>query len=277
MKISGTLIADKILEELKKEIYDTKITPHLVIIFASNDPNSETYIRHKQAAAEKIGIMATVYRLNQYEEADYFPLLENLQTDTTIHGIITQLPIYESWDSQKCISAIDPKRDVDGFNPESPFFGATALGVWEMLGAFAHQENYDTTEEFLRNKSIVVLGRGRTAGGPTMKLLTAHGFDPININSKTPNPDQLLKNADVIISATGKKHIVTADKIKKDSYVIGIGVGKEIVDGKAVTFGDIDPDIESKAKLYCPTIGGIGPLTIACLLRNVVIACKNQK
>ncbi len=276
MKISGIPIARKILRGLKKEIVKLKLRPHLVIISAGNNPNSQTYIRHKQMAAEKTGIIATVYPLNPNQESNYFKVVEKLNADPSVHGIITQLPVYAAWNSEKCITTIATAKDVDGFRTDSPFHGATALAVWEMLGAFAHKEKFVTTEKFLQRKAIAIAGKGKTAGWPTIKLLRSKGFDPTIIDSKTPSPDEILREADVIISATGRKHFVHAGNIKKGCFVIGIGVGREMVDGKTVTYGDIDGNIKYKAKLYCPTIGGIGPLTIACLLRNVVIAAKNQ-
>jgi methylenetetrahydrofolate dehydrogenase (NADP+)/methenyltetrahydrofolate cyclohydrolase len=133
-------------------------------------------------------------------------------------------------------------------------------------------EGYDSTDQFLTGKKITVLGRGKTAGKPTRELLEKKGFEVEVIHSQTASPDTIIKNSDVCISATGKKHIINASNIKNGAYVIGVGVGK---DEDQKTIGDLDEKgIENIAKLYCPTIGGIGPLTIACLLRNVVESAK---
>jgi methylenetetrahydrofolate dehydrogenase (NADP+)/methenyltetrahydrofolate cyclohydrolase len=274
MKISGKPIAEEILLNVQKTIQEKNLQTHLVIINAGSDPNSQAYIKHKKNAAEKYGVKFTEYIFSESEEQKCLEMIETLNNDSSVHGIIMQLPLHANWDRSVFLKAIADKKDVDGFKENSPFFGATALGVWEMLGAFAKEEKFETTEEFLKGKKIAVVGKGITAGQPTTHLLTSKGFPPTVIDSKTKNSDEILQNADIIISASGKKHIINADNIKKDSYIIGIGVGHETVDGVEKVFGDINPNIEEKAKLYCPTIGGIGPLTIACLLRNVLQASQ---
>lgn len=270
MKISGKPIAEHILSTLQQTIKEKNLTPHLVIINAGSDPNSQAYIKHKKNAAEKYGIKFTEYIFSESEEKKCLETIQKLNNDSSVHGIIMQLPLHAGWDRDTFIKAIADSKDVDGFKENSPFFGATAWGVWEMLGAFAKEEHYSTTEEFLKGKRIAVVGKGITAGKPTIDLLTEKGFPPTVIDSKTNNTDEILRNTDVIVSASGKKHIIHAGNIKEGSYIIGIGVGREIVNGEQKVFGDINPNIEEKAKLYCPTIGGIGPLTIACLLRNVL-------
>ncbi len=272
MKISGKPIAQTILSTIRKTIVDTHITPHLVIINAGTDPNSQAYIKHKKDAAEKVGIKCTEYIFSNSEEKKCLDTMNKLNYDPSVHGIIMQLPIHAGWDRNNFIKAIADEKDVDGFKENSPFFGATACGVWEMLGAFAKHEEFQSTQDFLKDKKIVIVGKGITAGKPTKDLLTKKGFNPVVVDSKTENPDEIIKNADVIVSASGKKHITHAGNIKEGSYIIGIGVGRETVNGEQKIFGDINPNIEEKAKLYCPTIGGIGPLTIACLLRNVLDA-----
>ncbi len=135
--------------------------------------------------------------------------------------------------------------------------------------------NYQKTEEFLENKKIVVLGRGKTAGGPIVELLESHGFEVVVITRETKNPTAKIQKGDVVISATGVKNIINSSNVKKWAYVIGVGVGREIVEGRHKIYGDINEEEISKiAKLYCPTIGGIGPLTIVSLLENVVESAR---
>jgi 5,10-methylene-tetrahydrofolate dehydrogenase/methenyl tetrahydrofolate cyclohydrolase len=142
-----------------------------------------------------------------------------------------------------------------------------------MLSEFARLDGEQSAKDFLNGKIITVLGRGKTAGKPTRELLMKKGYEVNLIHSQTPDPDGIIKSSDIIISATGKKHIINGSNIKSGSYVIGVGVGKE--DEK--TIGDLaEGEIAEIAKLYCPTIGGIGPLTIACLLRNVVASAKRN-
>ncbi len=271
MEVSGKEVADKILENLQKEIAEQSLKPKLAIILAGDNPASQIYVNRKIKAAQKVGIIAELYQFNKDELEKCKETLQRLDNDSNVHGIIIQYPVFETWDFSYLASLVSPQKDVDGFLPDSKFRGATALGIWEMLGAFAKLEGFSSTEEFLEGKKVVLLGKGRTAGGPTRDLLTEKQI-PFNlIDSKTENPEGLIKNADVIISATGRKHIITGDKIKEGSFVIGVGVGKENVGGEQKIYGDIEEEtVSQKAKLYCPTIGGIGPLTIACLLRNVV-------
>ncbi len=275
MKVSGKEVADSILNSLQKTIQENSLNPDLAIILAGNDPASRLYVDRKIQAAQKIGVKIEFaeFRESQLEECKQ--AIRKMDRDRKVHGIIIQYPLFESWDFEPLMSLMSPQKDVDGFLPNSHFRGATALGVWEMLKAFAEIESFSSAEDFLKEKKVVLLGKGKTAGGPIRDVLQDKKILFNLIDSKTENADELIGHADVIISATGKKHIITGDKIKGGSYVIGVGVGKELVDDKTKIFGDIEEEsISQKAKLYCPTIGGIGPLTIACLLRNVVESAK---
>ena len=266
MKVSGRVVADTILQNLQSQILKKILKPKLAIIMTGEDPASRLYVNMKIKAAQRIGVEIAFFEFLESQLSLCEDTLYKLDDDKSVHGIIIQYPIYKGWDFEKLSNLVSLEKDVDGFLPESPFKGATALGVWEMLKAFANIDGF-TVEEFLRSKSVVLLGKGRTAGGPIRQVLEANGVKYSLIDSKTENSEHLIKNADVIISATGRKNIITGDKIKEGSFVIGVGVGKE--EGKI--FGDIEEEsVSEKAKLYCPTIGGIGPLTIACLLRNVV-------
>lgn len=273
MKVSGKIVADKILQNLRTEIEQKNLHPHLVIILAGNNPASKIYVTNKIKAAESIGVKATLLEFAETEQNKFLKVLEGLNSDPEVQGVIIQYPVYDSWDFESLIQKINPEKDVDGFLPDSPYFPATALGIWEMLGAFAETEGYVSVEEFLKGKKIVNLGKGRTAGGPAIRLIREKGFETTVIDSKTQNPNEIIKQADVIISATGIKNIINGSNIKDGAYVIGVGIGREDIDGESKIYGDInEEEVAVKAKLYCPTIGGIGPLTIACLLKNVVEA-----
>ncbi len=275
MKISGKEIAQRLLEDLKRDIQQNNLHPSLAIILAGSDPSSEIYVANKIKAASDIGIDANLYRFSQDQNQACLERIKQLNSDPKVNGIIVQYPIFEGWNFDEISSKVDPQKDVDGFVPGSPFFGATALGVWEMLKEFANIEGFLSAEEFLKGKKIVILGKGRAAGGPTIKLLRSKGFKPTIVDTKTENPQEEIKSGDVVISATGRKHIINGSNIKDETYVIGVGVGKGD-DGK--TFGDINQkEVGEKAKLYCPTIGGIGPLTVACLLKNVVESAKKAE
>lgn len=271
MKVSGKKVADAISKKLRKEIRQLKIKPCLAIILTAEDPASRLYVNFKIKRAGEIGIDVRHFEFSKDQLGELEKTIEKLNADPKVHGIIIQYPVYKDWNFDELAAKINPKKDVDGFSKESPFRGATALGVWEMLTAFALSEGFSETKEFLKNKKVVLLGKGKTAGGPIRDLLHEKGVAFSLIDSKTEHPDGLIKGADVVISATGRKNIITGDKIKKGSFVIGVGVGKE----DERIYGDIEEkSISQKAKLYCPTIGGIGPLTIVSLLKNVIESAK---
>jgi len=268
MKVSGKEIAQRLLEDLKRDIQQNNLHPGLAIILAGSDPSSEIYVANKIKAALEIGINANLYRFSAGQKNECLGKIKQLNGDPKVNGIIIQYPIFAGWNFDEISSKVDSQKDVDGFVPGSPFYGATALGVWEMLKEFANIESFISAEDLLNNKKIVILGKGRAAGGPTIKLLRSKGFEPTIVDTKTENPQEEIKSGDVVISATGRKHVINGSNIQNGAYVIGVGVGKGD-DGK--TFGDINQkEVGEKAKLYCPTIGGIGPLTVACLLKNVV-------
>lgn len=272
MKVSGREVAQKILDDLKRDISQNNLKPGLAIILAGSDPSSEIYVNRKMEEAGKIGINATVYKFSENEKEKCLEKIGQLNNEQSVSGIIVQYPVYPSWNFDEISPKVDPQKDVDGFVLGSPFFGATALGVWEMLQEFAKIEG-QSVENFLEDKKIIMVGKGKAAGGPIIKLLQSKGFKPLIVDSKTENRDQVIRSGDVVISATGRKHIVNGANVKNGSFIIGVGVGKEEMSGK--TFGDINQkEIEEKVKLYCPTIGGIGPLTVACLLKNVVESSK---
>ena len=271
MKVSGKPLADSILNALKLEIQEDNLSPGLAIILANNTGASRLYVENKLNKSAELGINAHLYTFEESQEESAKEKIQNLNLDPKVTGIIIQFPVYGSWNFEALFQQVTSPKDVDGFKEDSPFIPATAAGVWEMLSEFARIEGYDAAEKFLDGKTITVLGRGKTAGKPTRELLMKKGYEVNLIHSQTPNPDDIIKSSDIIISATGKKHIINASNIKPGSFVIGVGVGKE--DEK--TIGDLDESAISEiAKLYCPTIGGIGPLTIACLLRNVIQSAK---
>lgn len=277
MKVSGKIVADAIALKLKKEIKTLKIKPALAIILAGEDPSSKLYVNFKIKRAKEIGVKVKCFEFSKNQFETCLKTLEKLDRDNKVHGIIIQYPIFAEWDFEKLISKINPEKDVDGFREDSPFFGATAMGVWEMLTAFALIEGFSKAEEFLKNKKIVLLGRGKTAGKPIRQLLESKGFEVNVIYSKTENPDAEIKSGDIIISATGRKNIINKNNLEKGTYIIGVGVGKEIIEGKEKIYGDIKEDeVKKIAKLYCPTIGGIGPLTIVCLLKNVLESARRN-
>lgn len=271
MKVSGEEIAAAILKKLALQIKSKNLHPGLAIILANDDPASRIYVKNKIITAQSIGVDAKLYQFSKQQQQEVINTIKKLNLDQTVNGMIIQYPVYPGWDFHTLEENINPQKDVDGFLDNSPYDGATALGVWEMLTAFAKISGFKKTVEFLKEKKIVVVGKGKAAGGPIFKLLTKKGLHPVSVVKETLNPTPIIQSADVVISAAGVKNLINKSNLKKDSFVIGVGVGKEIIDGKQKIFGDINEEEVAKiAKLYCPTIGGIGPLTIVSLLKNVV-------
>lgn len=271
MKVSGKIVAEAISKKLQIKVSKLEVVPCFAIILAGSDPASRMYVDFKIKAAKKIGIKIKSFEFSENKFNECLKTIKKLNADKGVHGMIVQYPVFKGWDFDHLLSEIDPQKDVDGFHKISPFKGATAMAVWEMLTAFAMIEKFQTTEKFLENKKIIVLGKGRTAGGPIKDLLESRGLSVALISRETENPTQIIKSGDVVIAATGVKNIINKTNLKKGAYVVGVGVGKEVIEGKSKVYGDInEEDVASIAKLYCPTVGGIGPLTIVSLLENVV-------
>ena len=265
VKVSGKVVAEAILKKLDIEIKAKNLHPKLAIILANKTEASGIYIRNKIKAAKKINIGVKLYEFSENEQEKCLQTIQKLNKDKAVNGIIVQYPTYGSWNFDELEKNIDLNKDVDGFLDNSPYSGATALGIWEMLTAFAFIEGFNKTEEFLIGKKIVLLGKGKAAGGPTFRLLQKKGFKVEVIEKETENPTTIIKSGDVIISATGAKNIINKNNLKPGAYVVGVGSG------------DLNEGAVSKiAKLYNPNIGGIGPLTIVSLLKNVVKSAKRE-
>ncbi len=278
MKVSGKLVAQAILKKLDKEIKNKNLHPDLAIILANNMGASRIYVKNKIQAGERIGIKVKLFELFETEYEKCLKTIKRLNKDPEFNGIIVQYPVYDSWNFEEIERHIDPQKDVDGFLENSPYTGATALGVWEMLTAFSLLSGFKKTEKFLQGKNIVLIGKGKAAGRPILKLLEQKGFKVNVVDKDTENPSSIIKKGDVVISATGVRNILNKTNLKRGAYVVGVGIGKELVEGKEKVYGDINEEEVSKiAKLYNPNLGGIGPLTVVSLLKNVVESAKRNK
>jgi methylenetetrahydrofolate dehydrogenase (NADP+)/methenyltetrahydrofolate cyclohydrolase len=271
MKIDCRQISNIILQELKIKVDELKkkdIVPHLAIIIVGNDPSSPAYVRQKELKAKSIGAQTTILKLNQQTfEIDLLKIVKEWNTDGNIHGIIVQQPLPGQINTRIITQAIDPKKDVDGFNSKSQFEMPIATAVLEILKSISSAP----FEEWLRNKSIAIIGNGETGGKPIIKALRKLGIEPSIIDSQTKNQQQLTKNANIIISAVGKTNIVRPEMIKRGAILIGVGQHKN--NGKIV--GDYDEEkIMNIASFYTPTPGGVGPVDVACLLKNVAAAAE---
>lgn len=258
MKIDGKKIAQKILEDLKIKIQALNIKPHLAIILVGNDPASIAYIEQKDLKAEKIGAKTTIFNLESIiQNSELLTLINKLNNDNSIHGIIVQRPLPKQIDLRTISFAIDPKKDVDGFHPQSEFQPPISLAILEILKS-----------ESLKPKNIVVIGKGEAGGQPIIQTFKKMGIEPTVIDSKTENPKALTKTADIIISAVGKPNVIKPNMIKSGVALISVGLHKGI-DGKL--HGDYEKnEIKNIVSFYTPTPGGVGPINVAMLLKNLI-------
>ncbi len=268
MKIDGKLIAQKIFEDLTirvKKLQKKNIAPHLAIILVGEDPASQAYVKRKELKAEEIGAKTTTYNLkSEIQNSELEKLINKLNKDDLIHGIIVQQPLPLHIDIEKITQAIDPEKDVDGFHKNSKFQPPIAKAVLEILKPY-----------LTKSKKVVVIGKGETGGKPITESMKRIGIDPIIIDSKTNNPKALTKTADIIISAVGKSNVIKANMIKKGALLISIGMHKGSDDK---LHGDYEENqIKEIASFYTPTPGGVGPANVAMLLKNVVKSAENFK
>lgn len=262
MRINGKEIAQKILEELKLKIQKLGKTPHLAIILIGNDPASVAYVRQKELKGKSIGAKISINHLpSDTSQSSLLSTIQQFNHAFNVHGIIVQQPFPSHIDQEKIVNAIARQKDVDGFRSQSKFKPPISLAVLTLL------ENINISPV---GKNIVILGKGETGGQPIIQTLKKMGINPTVIDSKTDNPEALIKNADIIISAVGKSDVIKSNMIKKGVILISIGLHKG-PDGKL--HGDYNEDeIKNIASFYTPTPGGVGPVNVAMLLKNLVNA-----
>lgn len=289
MRIDGREIAREIFEDLKKRVKELKekgVTPHLVVFLVGNDPASSTYVRQKERKAIEIGAKATIHHLPaSISQEKLLSIISKLNHDSTVHGIIVQRPLPDHINEEKIDLAVDPKKDIDSFHPKSLYPMPLAKAVIRILkeihcqitrsdlvkvGPRQGRTSLSSFREWLNGQKIVVIGKGKTGGRPTIQMFKKMGIKPQVIDSKTQNPRELTKDADIIISTVGKSNIVKPEMIKKGVILISVGLHQG-EDEKL--HGDYEEsEIKDIASFYTPTPGGIGPVNVACLLENLLKA-----
>lgn len=292
MKIDGKRIADKILSRLKQKIEKLKkknIYPKLAVILVGNDPSSHSYVKRKEIKAKEIGIEAEVQRLPKNISQDkLLNIIRQYDRNKEIHGIIIQQPLPKHINTSLTINAVSANKDIDGFLPNSKFEMPITMAVLEILEEIFMRVAAPRTvakasdlrllrgelRKWLKSQKIVIIGKGETGGKPIINMLKKLGIEPQIIDSKTMNYELLTKTADIIISAVGKQNVITKDTIKKGVILISIGLSRG-KDGKM--YGDYEEsEIKNIASFYTPTPGGVGPVNIAMLLKNLVAATKTS-
>ena len=276
--INGKELAKKIRVNLKEEVIKLKekgINPKLAVIMVGKDKASAVYIRNKSKACNEVGIEFEEYLLEStISQNELLDTIEDLNKRDDIHAILLQSPIPDNLDIRQAFNSIDYRKDVDGFNPinvgklsigEDCFISCTPYGVMKML------EEYNIDVE---GKKTVIIGRSNIVGKPLIQCMLSKNATVTVCHSKTKDIKNITKEADILISAIGKPKFVTEDMVKEGAVVIDVGINRN-EDGKLV--GDVDfENVSKKASYITPVPGGVGPMTIAMLLNNVVKAAKNR-
>ncbi len=234
-----------------------KIFPKLAIITCLNDPIIDKYINLKKAYGEDILVDVEVYKVSQEETAK---LIEKLNNDDSVHGIIVQLPLPKAEDTDEIVNKINPKKDVDSLGKKSNFDPATPTAIVWLLNGHNIQ---------LVGKKIAVVGQGRLVGAPLTKMLANSGLNPTKVDIDTKDVAKILKDSEIIISAVGKPDLIKAEMIQKNAVIIDAGTSSENGNQK----GDVANDVyELQDITITPKIGGVGPLTVAALFDNLIRA-----
>ena len=276
--IDGKELAKKIRANLKiecEELKNKQINPKLAVIMDGDDPASKVYVRNKSKVCEDVGIEYKEYLLSSNtKQKELIELIEKLNQDKRINGILLQSPIPANLDINEAFRTISPQKDVDGFNPvnvgklvlnQDTFVSCTPYGIMKMFEKY----NIDLT-----GKNVVILGRSNIVGKPLMHCCLNKNATVTVCHSKTQNLAQKAKEADILISAIGKAQFVTADMVKENAVVIDVGINR-LENGKIT--GDVDfENVKEKASYITPVPGGVGPMTIAMLMNNVIKATKRQ-
>ncbi|MBR6052396.1 MAG: bifunctional methylenetetrahydrofolate dehydrogenase/methenyltetrahydrofolate cyclohydrolase FolD [Clostridia bacterium] len=275
--IDGKKVSKEIRETLKTEtaefIEKTGVIPGLAVVLVGNDPASAVYVRNKHRACEEIGFYSEVHELPEdTKEDDLLALLDRLNGDPKIHGILVQLPLPKQIDADKVIRKIKPEKDVDAFHPENVgrimlgnyrFLPCTPAGVMALLDAYGIDP---------AGKDCVVIGRSNIVGKPQAFLLLERNATVTICHSRTADLSSHTKRADIVVVAIGKPRFLKAEMVKPGAVVIDVGINR-LPDGKLCGDADFEP-ISAFASAITPVPGGVGPMTITMLMKNTLTAAK---
>ena len=280
MIIDGKKFARKLKLKIKKEIQSikkkTRLTPGLTVILIGNHAPSEIYVRNKAISAKEVGINSKVLRFkNSISETKLISVIQRLNKDKKVHGILVQLPLPDHIHGHKIIEEIDPRKDVDGFHPinvgnlssgKDSLISCTPLGCYLMIKSI---------KKNLSGLNALMIGRSSLNGKPMVQLLLKEDCTVTIGHSKTKNLKELCKKADIVVVAAGRANLVKGDWIKKGAIVIDVGINRVRKKNGYKIIGDVEfKSVVKKTKAITPVPGGVGPVTIACLLNNTLKAFK---
>ena len=282
--IDGLAISKQIKDEVKAKAAEYKeqgIKICLAVIQVGNDPASSVYVGNKKKGCEYIGINSLSYELpEETTEDELLELIGKLNADSKVNGILVQLPLPKHIDEDKIIKAIDPKKDVDGFHPQSVgalsigqpgFVSCTPAGIIELL---------KRSDVDIEGKECVVVGRSNIVGKPMALLLLRENGTVTITHSRTANLKEVTKRADILVVAIGKPKFITKEYVKEGATVIDVGIHRigTTESGKSILCGDVDyEDVFPVASAITPVPGGVGPMTIAMLMSNCVHSVELQR
>lgn len=269
MIIDGKKTAEKILEDIKTQVSKLDKKPTIAVIIVGENPASKVYVNIKNKKATKLGMNSIVVSLpKNTTQEELESKIDELNKDENTNAILVQLPLPKHLDTYKIIEKIDPKKDVDGFNPEN--VGRLAIGLKPYAYPCTPKGIVRLLDEYnvdIEGKKVVVIGRSNIVGKPVSSMLTARNATVTIAHSKTENLAETTREADILVSAVGVPKMVKSDWIKEGAVVIDVGITK--IDDKLA--GDIDyNEVKDKASLITPVPGGVGPMTIAMLLENTL-------
>lgn len=265
-ELNGRELAGYIKERqahvVRRMIQAEKIYPKLAIVQVKDDPVINTYVRLKKSYGSDIKIDVRVHEIDQSGAGQ---VIETLNNDKSVHGIIVQLPLTDISETDELLQLVKPEKDVDALGGKTTLFPATPQAILWLLGGYGVD---------LKGKKIAIVGQGKLVGAPLTRQLMNDGHDVAVIDEHTENMHDILIDSDIIITATGKHGVITSNDIKQGAVVVDAGVASE--EGKTV--GDLSSDVYERDDLIItPTKGGVGPLTVCALFENVILAAQNQK
>lgn len=275
--INGKEVSQFVKDNIKKEVEELKskgVSVGLAVILVGEDPASKIYVSNKKKACEELGIISQEYLMPaETTTQELISLIETLNKEKTVNGILCQLPLPKGIDEKTVLNAISPEKDVDAFHPvnvgkimigDYDFVPCTPAGIMEML-------SYYNIE--ISGKTCVVIGRSNIVGKPMSMLLLHKNGTVTTCHSRTKDLSSVTRSADILVSAVGKANFVTADMVKDGAVVIDVGMNR----GEGKLCGDVVFDeVSQKASYITPVPGGVGPMTIAMLMKNTLTAAKKQ-
>ena len=271
--MDGRGLAERIRAQVAEELKELGHVG-LTTILVGEDPASDIYIRRKQEAAKEVGIVAHDHRLAEdTSEKELLDLIRQLNGDDAVDGILVQLPLPAHIDEQRALDAVEPAKDVDGFHPVNAgrlFLGQEGLVAATPTGIMALLEEYEVP---LLGARAVVVGRSNIVGKPVSLLLLAEHATVTICHSRTTDLAEQTREADVLVVAVGQAGLITPDMVKEGATVVDVGMNRT-ADGLR---GDVEPEVAERAGLITPVPGGVGPMTIASLLRNTVKAARRRR